>query len=178
MKGWRARIGFLVPPGNPTVEPEMFELAPRGVSVHFTRMTAHGAAGTHDGQDERNRSQIESIDPCLELLAMVSPNVIVMAHTATSYMLGEAREPYCVARIIVSSLALGANAATTPGPRADQIAGHIPMDFSAPLRSAFFLPNSVRVHSYAFFVIGHEEVHSLGRHTPKRGCIRSFVGQP
>ena len=34
MMGWRARIGFLVPPGNPTVEPERAELAPAGVSVH------------------------------------------------------------------------------------------------------------------------------------------------
>jgi len=49
MTGWRARIGFLVPPGNPTVEPEMIELAPQGVSVHFTRMTAAGAAGSHTG---------------------------------------------------------------------------------------------------------------------------------
>jgi maleate isomerase len=38
MKGWRTRIGFLLPPGNPTVEPEMAELTPPGVSVHFTRM--------------------------------------------------------------------------------------------------------------------------------------------
>ena len=28
MKGWRTRIGFLVPPGNPTVEPEMAEVTP------------------------------------------------------------------------------------------------------------------------------------------------------
>ena len=44
MIGWRARLGFLVPPGNPTVETEMIEMAPHGVSVHFHRMTARGAA--------------------------------------------------------------------------------------------------------------------------------------
>jgi len=92
MKGWRTRIGFLVPPGNPTVEPEMAELAPKGVSLHFTRMHAEGAAGTHAGQEERNRSQLESVPACVRLLAMVSPGVIVLAHTATSYTLGEARE--------------------------------------------------------------------------------------
>jgi maleate cis-trans isomerase len=99
MKGWRARIGFMVPPGNPTVEPEMYAMAPRGVSLHFTRMSASGAAGTHAGQDERNRSQIESLDSCMELLSMVSPNVVVMAHTATSYTLGRAAEADLVARI-------------------------------------------------------------------------------
>ena len=41
---------------------------------------------------ERNRSQVESIPACVRLLAMVSPSVIVMAHTATSYTIGEARE--------------------------------------------------------------------------------------
>ena len=52
MIGWRARLGFLVPPGNPTVESEMIALAPAGVSVHFHRMTARGATGSLDGQDE------------------------------------------------------------------------------------------------------------------------------
>src|SRR5262245_710351 len=99
MIGWRARLGFLVPPGNPTVEAEMAELAPAGVSVHFTRMTASGPAGTHMGQEDRNLQQIESIDSCVSLLSMVQPDVIVMAHTATSYTLGREREKQLVERI-------------------------------------------------------------------------------
>jgi maleate isomerase len=103
MKGRRARIGFLVPPGNPTVEPEMAELTPPGVSLHFTRMSAEGPAGTHAGQEERNRSQVESIPACVRLLSMVGPGVIVLAHTATSYTLGEARE----ASLVTEMEALG-----------------------------------------------------------------------
>jgi maleate isomerase len=99
MKGWRARIGFLVPPGNPTVEPEMMELAPEGVSLHFTRMTAEGPVGTHTGQEERNLSQVASVPDCVKLLAMVSPHVIVMAHTATSYTLGQGLEAALVERM-------------------------------------------------------------------------------
>ena len=96
--GWRARIGFLLPPGNPTVEPEMMELAPPGVSLHFTRMSASGAAGTHEGQEERNRSQVASVDEATRLLAMTAPRVIVLAHTATSYTLGQAAEADLVRR--------------------------------------------------------------------------------
>lgn len=92
MFGWRARIGFLVPPGNPTVEPEMAALAPPGVSVHFTRMDASGAAGTHTGQEERNLSQAASVVRGAALLAMLKPAVIAMAHTATSYTIGRERE--------------------------------------------------------------------------------------
>lgn len=99
MKGWRARLGFLIPPGNPTVEPEMQTLVPPGVSLHFTRMSASGPAGTHEGQEERNRTQVDSIESCSTLLAMVSPQVIVMAHTATSYTLGRSAEAALVERI-------------------------------------------------------------------------------
>src|SRR5436305_8224648 len=93
------RIGFLVPPGNPTVEVEMIALAPPQVSVHFTRMVAHGAAGSHQGQEESNRTQIAHLAENVELLAMVAPKVIVLAHTATSYTLGRQGEAELVERM-------------------------------------------------------------------------------
>jgi maleate cis-trans isomerase len=99
MIGWRARLGFLVPPGNPTVEPEVTALAPPGVTVHFHRMTARGVPGALDGQDQRNREMIDSLDLCVEMLAMVKPDVIVIAHTATSYHLGREREAALLARL-------------------------------------------------------------------------------
>jgi maleate cis-trans isomerase len=99
MKGWRARLGFLIPPGNPTVEPEMMALAPAGVSVHFSRLVARGSGGSHDGQEERTRSQIEHIDESAALLAMVKPHVMMLAHTATSYVLGRNAEAELLQRL-------------------------------------------------------------------------------
>jgi maleate cis-trans isomerase len=99
MIGWRARLGFLVPPGNPTVEAEMIAMAPEGVSLHFHRMVAHGTPGSLSGQSERNRSMVENIDSGIELLAMVKPSVITIAHTATSYHLGRRGEAELLDRI-------------------------------------------------------------------------------
>ena len=99
MIGWRARLGFLVPPGNPTVETEMIALAPAGVSVHFHRMVAHGTPGSLLGQSERNRTMVEHIDSGIELLAMVKPEIIVIAHTATSYQLGRRGEADLLAQL-------------------------------------------------------------------------------
>jgi maleate cis-trans isomerase len=62
-------------------------------------MSASGPAGTHTGQEDRNLSQVESIPACVRLLAMVAPRVIVMAHTATSYTLGQTREARLVAEM-------------------------------------------------------------------------------
>jgi maleate cis-trans isomerase len=95
----RVRLGFLVPPGNPTVEPEVIEMAPKSVSVHFSRMVAHGPTGTLDGQEERNRTQIAHIGESAALLAMVKPDVIMLAHTATSYTLGPRAETELVRRL-------------------------------------------------------------------------------
>jgi maleate cis-trans isomerase len=97
------RIGFLVSPGNPTVELEMFALAPPQVSVHFTRMVAHGPVGTHQGQEERNRTQIAHLSENVALLAMVAPKVIVLAHTATSYTLGKDGEAALIERMQAQS---------------------------------------------------------------------------
>ena len=103
MAGYRARLGFLIPPGNPTTEPEVIRLTPPGVSVHFTRMVAHGVTGSLDGQEERNRTQIAHLDDNVALLSMVNPSVMVLAHTATSYTLGRQGEAELVERIQRSS---------------------------------------------------------------------------
>ena len=103
MIGWRARLGFLVPPGNPTVEPEMMALAPPGVSLHFNRLIARGAPGSLDGQTERNRMMVDNIGDSIEMLALVKPDVIVLAHTATSYHLGRQAEADLVARLMAST---------------------------------------------------------------------------
>ena len=99
MIGWRGRLGFLVPPGNPTVEPEMMALVPPGCSLHFARLTATGVTGSLSGQEERNRQMLDGLDASLALLAMVRPAVVVLAHTATSYTLGQEREAALVAEI-------------------------------------------------------------------------------
>ncbi|MBV8118781.1 MAG: hypothetical protein JO081_02435 [Alphaproteobacteria bacterium] len=99
MIGWRARLGFLLPPGNPTVEPEVIAMAPSGVSVHFQRMVARGTPGAHAGQSERNRMMLENIDASIEMLALVKPDVIALAHTATSYGLGRDGEAGLVAHL-------------------------------------------------------------------------------
>src|SRR3954449_8233219 len=100
MIGWRARLGFRVPRGNPTVEPEMIALAPEGVSLHFHRMDSGGGVpGALDNQDQRTRAMIDSLDAGLPLLAAVKPGIITIAHTATSYYFGRERETELLARL-------------------------------------------------------------------------------
>jgi maleate isomerase len=77
----------------------MIAMVPQGVSLHFHRMVARGTPGSLKGQTERNRSMIESIGGAAELLAMVRPDVIVVAHTATSYHLGRSGEADLLGRL-------------------------------------------------------------------------------
>jgi maleate isomerase len=103
MKGWRGRLGFVIPPGCPTVEAEMPAMAPEGVSVHFSRMVASGPVGTAEGVQDRIRSCVEHIDGPIELLAMAKPRVIVLACTAASYLLGRQGEVALAQRTTAST---------------------------------------------------------------------------
>ena len=102
MFGWRARIGVLVPPGNPTVEPELYRMAPEGVSLHFARLQAPpsaGPAGDAAGMEQRTRAYREGVDAPATALREVRPAVVVLAHTASSYALGFGQETPLVERI-------------------------------------------------------------------------------
>ena len=103
MVGWRAKLGFVMPAGTPTVEPEMYGMAPAGVSVHFARMKSLGATGTLEGLEARIDMQIAHMDETVELLSMIRPDVIALAHTATSYRLGVEGEKAMAARLLAKT---------------------------------------------------------------------------
>ena len=160
MKGWRARLGFLIPPGNPTVEPELMAMTPPGVSVHFSRLVARGPAGTHQGQEERNRSQIEHIDESAALLAMVKPSVIILAHTATSYTLGRGAEAELLKRLqgqyaVPFATAFGSVAAALGELGVKRIA------LGTPYSEAITLKGKAHLEQHGFEVVSHRRLENV-----------------
>lgn len=102
MFGWRARIGVLLPPGNPTVEPELWSMLPAGVSLHFARLETPpsvGRAGEHEGMEERTRAYREGLAGPATALGQVRPAVVILAHTASSYALGFGKDQALADRI-------------------------------------------------------------------------------
>jgi maleate cis-trans isomerase len=102
MFGWRGRIGVLLPPGNPTVEPELSAMVPAGVTLHFGRLETPpsvGKAGEHAGMEERIRAYREGLAGPTAALSQVRPAVVLLAHTASSYALGYGNEQPLVERI-------------------------------------------------------------------------------
>jgi maleate cis-trans isomerase len=83
MYGWRGRIGLLVPSINTTMETEMWQVVPKGVSVHTARIAGgrHGTPETLRGMEEEGRRAAAP-------LAMVEPNVVVYACTSGSFFEG------------------------------------------------------------------------------------------
>jgi len=140
MEDWRVRLGFMVPPGTPTVEQEMFAHAPPGVSVHFARMVARGPVGTLANLQSRAASQLANLDETVDSIASVEPEVITLAHTATSYTLGAAGDAELARRQeertgIPFISALGSAAAALQALGVRRIAIGTPYDRALTMRS-------------------------------------------
>ncbi len=83
MYGWRAKVGVLVPDGNSTMEPELYRLAPPGVSFHFARLQASPHSTTLKAII---RDYVASAAHAAEAVARVEPDLIVFGLTAGSFV--------------------------------------------------------------------------------------------
>jgi maleate isomerase len=102
-----------VPAGNPTIEPELYRMAPRAVTIHFARLESlAGEPGAADGMERRTLGYLDSVPAAIKSLAALRLGVVVLAHTAVSYLGGFAAERALLARIASLSGARSLTAAT------------------------------------------------------------------
>src|SRR2546422_866594 len=90
----RVRIRVLVPPGNPTVEPELYRMAPAQVTIHFARLDSgaeSGDPGSRTGMEDRTRAYLAGLPLVARGLAQVRQAVVVLAHGSTGRGIEPAR---------------------------------------------------------------------------------------
>ena len=170
MFGWRARLGFLVPPGCPTVEGEVPPIMPRGVTAHFSRMVAEGKTGSLDGQEERNRSQIEHLDHSVRLLSLVKPKVMALAHTATSYTLGRDGEEQLIKRLEAEYRVPFLSAFSSVVMALERL-GAKRIALGAPYGESITLKGKAHLETFGFEVVSHgrlDNVTNIYDETPER----------
>jgi maleate isomerase len=160
MIGFRARLGFLLPPGNPTIEPEMMAMAPEGVSLHFHRMVARGTPGALDGQAERNRSMVEHLPESIEMLALVKPDIVVIAHTATSYDLGREAENALLARLAQASATKVTTAFASVAAALERL-GVKRVALGAPYSAETTAKGKAHLEAHGFQVVSHDNLKGV-----------------
>jgi len=164
--GWRARLGVIVPPTNTVNEAEWQRLAPRGVSVHATRMPLHTDTESQAGK----RALYADLEHAVADLSAAGMSVIAYGCTAgsmvqplnriTDYMSGLCGRPtVATAPAIVQALrALGVAKVSLATPYHDALNRH---------EAAFLAENGIETLAMAGLGIGAggaQEYTRIARH--------------
>lgn len=93
MYGWRSKIGIIIPSANATMEPEMWRMAPEGVSIYASRMLAAGCS------IEDLKAQDAFVEKSAQELETTRLDVIVFGCTSGSFLGGSVWERNICRRI-------------------------------------------------------------------------------
>jgi len=93
MFGWRARLGVMVPTTNKTIEPELYRMAPQGVTVHFSRLKQK-----EDTVEELQR-MADEVPRAADELADAEVDIIAFGCTTGSLVGGPEYDEQLIAKI-------------------------------------------------------------------------------
>src|SRR5665648_1260309 len=85
MKGYRCKIGLLVPAINIVAEPTFYQYAPEGVTIHAGRMPRNSRISTI----ETHINMLEYVVSTAECIAQCEPDVLILADTTASFLQGK-----------------------------------------------------------------------------------------
>jgi maleate isomerase len=84
--GYRAKIAVLVPATNTIVEPELYAMLPRGVTVHTGRMSVWQRSLHPDRPELEVLDEVSAtIEPSVRQIVLCAPNHLIMGISAPSY---------------------------------------------------------------------------------------------
>ena len=107
--GWRARIGLIYPSSSTVMEPELYAMAPEGVSVH----TARQDIGPIDVAGLKGWTGEATVEHCTRQLATAPLDAIILGGTSASFIEGKGWDEDLCRRMQEVSGGIPATTATT-----------------------------------------------------------------
>ena len=84
--GYRAKVAVLVPATNTIVEPELYAMAPPGVTIHTGRFSVGQRDLIQDRPDQAVLEEaLAAFEPSVRQIARCAPNHMIMGFSAPSY---------------------------------------------------------------------------------------------
>jgi maleate isomerase len=99
MIGWRAKFGVMVPCGNTTIEPELYRMAPEGVTFHFDRIGLVPEGESPEEVERRLKGYAEEAVLCARNFSKMPLDGIAFGCTSGSLIEGHGHDQKLIKRL-------------------------------------------------------------------------------